>query len=165
MTTRKALKFLHTMGSIGLAGALATQLVLLAQLPEPSALAEYAALRNAVEAVSEWILLSSLGITLVSGLFSMAMTRAYQQAGWAWLKLALGVSMFEGTLITVQAPAQREAALVAEVLAGSADLGALGAELNAEWNCTWVVLTIAVVNVLVGVWRPKFIRRRDARRA
>jgi len=164
MTTRKALKFFHTMGSIGLAGALATQLVLLSQLPDPSALTEYAALRMAMEAVAEWILLPSLGITLVSGLLSMAMTRAYQQAGWAWLKLALGVSMFEGTLITVQGPAQREAALVTDVLAGAADISVLAANVSAERNSAWVVLFIAVANVLLGVWRPKFVRRPDARR-
>ena len=118
---RRTLKFLHTLGAIGLTGALAAQIVLLSRLPAPGSLAEYAALRGAMGALAEWILLPSLGITLVSGLLAMSMTHAFHNAGWAWLKLALGVSMFEGTLITVQGPAQKEAELSARALAGDLD--------------------------------------------
>ena len=158
---RRTLKFLHTLGAIGLTGALAAQIVLLSRLPAPGSLAEYAALRGAMGALAEWILLPSLGITLVSGLLAMSMTHAFHNAGWAWLKLALGVSMFEGTLITVQGPAQKEAELSARAVAGDLNPAQLGQAMQAEWNSVWIVLAIAVVNVLLGVWRPRFQRRRQ----
>lgn len=78
------------------------------------------------------------------------------------MKLLLGVSMFEGTLITVQGPAQKEAALSAQALAGEIDPSLLGQAMQAEWNSVWVVLAIAIVNVVLGVWRPRFQRRRAA---
>src|SRR6056297_801025 len=157
---RRTLKFLHTLGAIGLTGALAAQIVLLSQLPAPGSLPEYAALRGAMGTLAEWILLPSLGITLVSGLLSMSITPAFHNAGWAWLKLLLGVSMFEGTLITVQGPAQKEAQLSAQALAGDIDPALLGQAMQAEWNSVWVVLAIAIVNVVLGVWQPRFQRRR-----
>lgn len=159
---RRTLKFLHTLGAIGLTGALAAQIVLLSQLPAPESLSEYTVLRGAMGTLAEWILLPSLAITLVSGLLAMAMSPGFQNAGWAWMKLLLGVSMFEGTLITVQGPAQKEAALSAQALAGEIDPSLLGQAMQAEWNSVWVVLAIAIVNVVLGVWRPRFQRRRAA---
>lgn len=157
---RKTLKFLHTIGAIGLTGALAAQIVLLSQLPQPESLSEYTTMRIAMGTLAEWILLPSLAITLVSGLLSMAATPAFQNSGWAWMKLVLGVSMFEGTLITVQGPAQKEAELSAQAIAGEIDPALLGQAMTAEWNSIWVVLAIAIINVLLGVWRPRFQRRR-----
>ena len=159
---RRLLKFLHSLGAIGLTGALAAQIVLLSRLPAPQSLPEYTALRGAMGALAEWVLLPSLAITLVSGLLAMSMTHAFHNAGWAWAKLALGVSMFEGTLITVQGPAQKEAELSARALAGELDPALLGQAMQAEWGSVWVVLTIAVLNVVLGVWRPRFTRRRQA---
>lgn len=159
---RRTLKFLHTIGAIGLTGTLAAQIVLLSQLPAPSSLSEYAVLRGAMGALAEWVLLPSLAITLVSGLLAMSMTPAFHNMGWVWLKLALGISMFEGTLITVQGPAQKEAELSARALAGELDPAMLGQAMQAEWNSVWVVLAIAVINVVLGVWRPRFQRRSAA---
>lgn len=158
---RRLLKFLHTLGAIGLTGALGAQIVLLSRLPAPDSLSEYAVLRGAMGVLAEWILLPSLAVTLVSGLLAMAMNHAFHNAGWAWFKLALGVSMFEGTLITVQGPAQKEAELSARALAGELDPALLGQAMQAEWNSVWVVLAIAIANVFLGVWRPRFQRRRE----
>jgi hypothetical protein len=159
---RRALKLLHTVGAVGLCGALAAQIVLLAKLPSPASLPEYAALRAAMGALAEWLLLPSLALTLVSGLLAMAVTHAFHNAGWAWLKLASGVLVFEGTLITVQGPAQKEAALSAAALAGELEPALLGQAMQAEWNSVWVVLAIAVANIVLGVWRPRFQRARRA---
>ena len=55
-------------------------------------------------AVATWIFLPALALTLLSGLLAMALNRAYLNAGWAWVKLATGVLMFEGGLVYVQGP-------------------------------------------------------------
>lgn len=159
---RRLLKFLHTMGAIGMIGAMAALIVLLSFTPEPSSLAEYARMRMAMGGIAEWLLLPSLGLALVSGLWSMAFTPAFHNAGWVWVKLALGVLMFEGTLMAVQGPAQKEAALSASALAGELDPALLGAAMQAEWASLWVIIGVATANVVLGVWRPKFTRPKQA---
>ena len=66
---------------------------------------------------------------------------------------------FEGTLLTVQGPLQREAELTRQYLAGAAELDALAGSFGAVANCIVVLAAVAVVNVVLGVWRPRFSRR------
>jgi hypothetical protein len=113
--------------------------------------------------IAAWLLLPSLALVLVSGLWSMAITRAFHNAGWVLAKLALGVVMFKGVLLSVQGPVQTEAARSAQALAGELDPAVLGTVMHNEWAAVWVVLLIATANVVLGVWRPKFSRRRQAR--
>jgi hypothetical protein len=113
--------------------------------------------------IAERLLLPSLALVLVSGLWSMAITRAFHNAGWVMAKLALGVVMFKGALLSVQGPVQKEAALSARALAGELDTAALGTVMHSEWAAFWVVLLIATANVVLGVWRPKFSRRHKTR--
>ena len=120
---RRLLKFLHTMGSAGLLGAMASLVVMLSLAPAPSALAGYAAMRGAMGAVATWIFLPALAVTLMSGLLAMALNRAFLNAGWAWLKLATGVLMFEGGLVYVQGPMKQEAEQSARALAGLVEEG------------------------------------------
>ncbi|MGB5202462.1 MAG: hypothetical protein WBN68_19320 [Sedimenticolaceae bacterium] len=160
---RPLLKFLHTMGAIGMIGAMASLLILLTFTPEPSSLNEYARIRMAMGGIAEWLLLPSLGLALFSGLWSMGYTASFHNAGWVWAKLALGVVMFEGTLLAVQGPAQREAELSARALAGELDPAELGGAMAAEWGSLWVVLGVATANVVLGVWRPKFSRSAQRR--
>ncbi|WP_246689817.1 hypothetical protein, partial [Methylobacterium sp. WL116] len=114
---RRLLKFLHTMGAVGLMGALACLLVLLAFVPPPADRAGYALMRGAMGAVATWIFLPALALTLLAGLLAMAQ-RAFHRAAWAWAKLATGVLMFEGGLVYVQGPMRQEADLSAAALAG-----------------------------------------------
>ena len=155
---RKPLKFLHTLAAIGMIGALAAHIILLTLMPEPSSLAEYAALRQGIGAIARWLLLPSLGVVLVSGLLAMAFSGNYYNAGWAWLKLGLGVITFEGTLLTVQGPAIRAAEASARALDGSLDPAEIESMVRGEWGSLWVILAIAVVNVLLAIWRPRFTR-------
>jgi hypothetical protein len=157
---RKLLKFLHTLGGIGLTGALAVQLLMLQSMPETSDLIAYAAAREQMGVVATWLLFPSLALVLVSGLLSMAWTDAFHGAGWVWMKLALGVSVFEGTLIAVQGPAKREAARAAQALAGEFDPALLGATAMSEYKSTLVILGVAIANVVLAVWRPRFERSR-----
>ncbi|KGE04411.1 hypothetical protein [Pseudohaliea rubra] len=162
---RKTLKFLHTLGAIGYAGAAAALLVLHAQLPAPEDLERFAALRMAMGAVAQLILLPSIAVVLVSGLLAMAFNPAFHNAGWVWLKLIFGVLVFEGTLVSVQAPMERAALQAEAALAGDVPVAELLAPLGPEWGSLWVVLLLAVFNVVLGVWRPRSRGRPGTERA
>ena len=159
---RKFLKFLHTIGAIGFAGALAAQLIMLQNLPPADSLEAYASARQQIGLVAQWVLFPSLAAVLVSGLLSMAWTDAFHGAGWVWMKLALGVSVFEGTLVAIQGPARREAERAAQALAGEIDASTLAATISSEWKSTLIILAVAVANVVLAVWRPKFTRKASA---
>lgn len=156
---RKTLKFLHTMGSIGYCGALAGLLVLHTALPDPSDLERFATLRITMGRIAEWLLLPSIGVVTISGLLAMGATTAYLNAGWVWAKLASGILILEGTLVYVQAPMERAARQAQAALAGEIPWAELNAPLGSEWGSFWVLMTVGVVNVALGVWRPRFERR------
>ena len=155
---RRFLKFLHTIGAIGLMGAMAPLLVLLSFAPAPTALAGYASMRAAMGAIATWIFLPALALTLVAGLLAMAANHAYQNAGWAWVKLATGILVFEGGL-SVQGSMQEEAARSAKAVSGQIDAATLGGSLGAERTTLWVLLAVATANLVLGIWRPQLTRR------
>src|SRR5450755_2250643 len=78
---RRLMKFLHTMGAIGLMGAMACLLVLFSFVPSPTSLFEYASMRVAMGGIATLIFLPSLGLTLVAGLLAIPVNRAYHSAG------------------------------------------------------------------------------------
>ncbi len=153
---RRLLKFVHTMGGIGLLGSMVALLVMLNTLPVAQTdLAAYVQMRLTMDALAQWVLLPSLGITIVAGLLSMAAVPAYHGAGWVWAKLATGVLMFEGTLLGIQGPMEREALTARAVLAGEASMTELALSISAEIGSVWVLGAVAVANVALGVWRPR----------
>jgi hypothetical protein len=85
----------------------------------------------------------------------MAVNRAYHSAGWAWAKLLSGVLVFEWGFAAIQGPMQQEAELSARALAHEVDPASLGALMEAEWKSLWVMLALATVNVIFGIWRPR----------
>ena len=157
---RHLLKFLHTLGAIGLIGAMATLLILSRMAPPPDALEGYALIRGAMGVIATWIFFPSLGVTLIAGLLAIAYSRAYQNAGWAWLKAASGILLFESGFVGVLGPIQQEAEQSALALAGSADPATLGTSLHGEQGVLWVLLAVAIANVVLGVWRPRLARGR-----
>ncbi|CAN5183712.1 hypothetical protein BH11PSE4_BH11PSE4_26890 [soil metagenome] len=152
---RRLIKFLHSIGAIWMMGAMACLLVLLALLPEPTRLMDYASMRAAMAAIAGRILLPSL--TLVAGLLAMAATSAYRNAGWALIKLATGVLVFEAGFAGVVGPMQDEAERSAAALAGTdtAAMASLAQTLSAETGTSRVLMAIAALNVALGVWRPR----------
>jgi len=155
------MKFLHTIGAIGLMGAMACLLVLLSFTPAPTELSQYVMMRGAMSGIASWILLPSLALTLVAGLLAMAVNRGFQTAGWALVKLATGILIFEWGFAGIQGPMQEEAEASARALAGQADIAALATSLGAERGPLWVLLAIGTLNVVLGVWRPRFTKLRD----
>lgn len=158
---KRLLKFLHTIGAIGFVGAMACLLVLLSFTPAPASLPEYALMRGAMGAVAAYIFLPSLALTLVAGLLAMAINRGYHNAGWAWLKLATGILVFEWGFVAVQGSIQQEAELSARALAAEVSATTLASALDAERNSIWVLLAVGAANVVLGVWRPRLSRLPD----
>lgn len=152
---RRFLKFLHTMASAGFIGALATLILVHLALPEPTDLERFAALRQVQGTVATWLLLPSMVIVVASGLLSVAITPAFHDVGWVWVKLAFGILVLEGTLVFVQAPMERAAERARLALEGEVPVAALGQTLPNEWGPFWVIMGVAVLNVALGVWRPR----------
>jgi uncharacterized membrane protein len=156
---RTVLKVLHQLGAIGVMGALACCVVLVIVAPRES-LAEYAALRQGIAAITRWLLVPSLLLVLVSGLLAIAANRAYMDAGWAWIKALLGLVMFEGTLLTVQSSAARAAEIAAlAASSGHSDPAQLAPLLRTEWAGLWTMLVLSFANIVLAIWRPRIRRK------
>jgi hypothetical protein len=152
------LKLLHEIAAAGVAGSLAACIVLVATAPSPAdSLVAYAAVRGGIAAVVKWLLVPSLALLLISGLLAIAANRVYHDAGWAWIKALLGITMFEGTLLTVGGSARRAAELSALAASGG-DAAQLAAVLRTEWGGLWLILALSLANIVIAVWRPRFKR-------
>lgn len=155
---KRFMKFSHTIGAIGMMGALACLLALLWFAPPPSSPEGYAAARAGMGAVAKWVFMPSLGLTLISGLLAIAISQPFHNAGWAWLKAATGILLFESGFVGVLGPMEREAARSAKIVAGET-VTALGPALSSERNVLLVLFLLSVANVVLGVWRPRLAWR------
>jgi len=158
MIYRKSLKILHEVGAVGVLGALASCIVLLYTAPRQS-MAEYAAVSHGIAAITQWLLVPSLAITLISGLLSIAATEAYINAGWPWYKAITGISMFEGSLLTISGSSRQAADLAAMAAAGHGDPATLEQLLRTEWGGLWIITVVSIANIVIAVWRPRPARR------
>ena len=152
---RRSLKALHEIAGIGIGGGLAVCLVINGMSTSLSA-ADFIVARQIVAAVARLVLMPSLTVVLVSGLLSIAATPGFHNAGWAWLKLLSGLSVFEATLVTVGASRDQ-----AELAATAADPALLASMLHSERNTLWLLIGLCVVNVVLAVWRPKLTNLRS----
>jgi len=153
----RLIKILHEIGAAGVMGAFAACLVLVMRGPAQPLVA-YAAVRQSIAAISQWLLLPSLALVLISGLLSIAVNRAFHNAAWAWIKALLGISVFEGTLVTINASARRAAELATLAANGHADAAQLAQVLRTERGGLWLLLALSLVNIVLAVWRPRLYR-------
>jgi hypothetical protein len=154
---RQAIKFLHTLSSCGLIGALVAYMLVLWKAPQES-VAQYADLRDIISLIARYILVPSLGISLVSGLLSMMVHKPYQERRWAWAKAFLGLAMFESTLAITQAKAIDAAEFAAQIAKDEnveAAQKLLAEALQSEWNVLFAILAISAAQTALGIWRPK----------
>lgn len=147
-------KVVHDVASIGFGGGLAACL-LINGLADPASPAAFAVARQLFAAIANALLVPSMAVVVVSGLLALAATRAYLDAGWAWLKALLGITVFEATLMVVGS-GSRHAELLA---ATTADPAAVQALLRSERYTLWLLLALCVVNVVLAVWRPRLLWR------
>lgn len=159
---RKTLKILHTIAACGLIGGLAGHMVLLI-VAHPQTPRAYSALREAIAAISDYVLLPSLAIALVTGLLSMAVHKPFIDKGWVLLKAAMGILMFKGVLTVIAAQADHAAAVAERVANGEAGADMLARAIAYEWAALWTVMALSVANVVLGVWRPRLSRRPAAK--
>ena len=146
---RLGAKALHEIASIGFGGALATCLVINLVANRASS-EQFAAARKVFAAIAQYVLFPSMGIFVVSGLIYLAATRSYANAGWAWVKALLGLSVFEATLLIVGSGRQQ-----AELAAAAANATLLDSPLRSERNTLWLLIAVSVANVVLAVWRPR----------
>ena len=151
---RKTMKILHTLAAAGLLGGLSVYMLLLVAAPQDTP-AAYADLRVSVAAISNYVLLPSLAIALLSGLASMVVHDPYLHKGWVWLKAALGILMFKGILTIVGAKADYALTVAERIAAGELPAEVLEQAVAYEWATLVVMLALSVANVVLGVWRPR----------
>lgn len=158
---RKLIKILHEIGAIGVVGSFAACIVLAAKAPALPLIA-YAAARQQIALITQCLLVPSLALVLISGLLAIAANKACMDAGWAWLKALLGVSMFEGTLVAIAGSARHAAELSALAASGHPDPVQLASVLRTERGSLWLLLALALANIVIAVWRPRLVRNTGA---
>jgi hypothetical protein len=79
-------------------GATASLLALMSFSPPSTSLAGYALMRGAMAEIATWIFFPSFSLTLIAGLLAIAVNPAYHNAGWAWVKLTMGILVFSASL-------------------------------------------------------------------
>jgi hypothetical protein len=144
------------MGAIGLMGAMASLVVVMSFGPAPTSLVRHAAVMGAMAQIATWVFMPSLALTLIAGLLAIAVTPGFHDAGWVWAKAATGILIFEGGLLYVLGPIQAAAKTSADALGGHLDPAIVARTFGAERNTLWVLLAVALANVVLGVWRPRF---------
>ena len=139
-------------------GALAAHAILLSAALPAESFESYAVTRSGVAILAKWLLMPSLLAVLVAGLLAMAFNKAYHNAGWVWAKAGLGIVVFEGSLVAIQGPAVRAAERAQKALQGEVPMPPLDRLLDNELGAVWVMLAIGVANIVLAIWRPRFIR-------
>jgi uncharacterized membrane protein len=145
IASRRALKFLHTLGAAGFMGGMGALLVVV--LVAPGSI-------GAMAKIAAWIIAPSMILTVVSGLLAMAANPAFYDAGWVWVKLASGILVLEGG-VHLLGPIQEEAKR------GAGDPAGLATLLRSESGTLWVLLAVSAANVALGIWRPRFMKDLD----
>jgi hypothetical protein len=159
---RHPLKFIHTVATATLVGALALQLLMAWRYTPGLAGGDALAIsaRQVMADVSRWVLVPSLAVVVVSGLLLMGLNKTFSSAGWVWIKAMIGLLLIKG-VISINDPAARDiAALVGPgSIAANADaLAELARLTRMEWLGGWLALLLAIAAIGVGVWRPRFSR-------
>ncbi|MEL7029329.1 MAG: DUF2269 family protein [Pseudomonadota bacterium] len=163
---RKIVKIIHTLAACGLIGGLGCYMIVLVSAPQDT-LEDYADLRQTIAALSNLVLLPSLGAALISGLISMVVHRPFIDMGWVWIKALLGILTFEGVLAIIGAKAGQAAKVSAKIVDGELPPEAIDRLVATEWLSLWVIAAISVAQVVLGIWRPRLVRppQRSASRA
>ncbi|MBY0566341.1 MAG: hypothetical protein K2P70_03470 [Hyphomonadaceae bacterium] len=152
---RRLLKFLHSVAGSGLLGGAAALAVVLMLTPASIGDAGYASLMIGMSKLAAWVIGPSVVLTVVSGLLAMLVHPPFQDAGWVWVKAATGILVLLAGLHII-GPLQEAATRAERGLQIAADAAQTARGFEAEIGTAWVLLRVSVVNIALGVWRPKF---------
>ena len=117
-------------------------------------------MRGAMGAIATWIFFPSLGLTLIAGLLAIGLNRGFHEAGWAWLKAATGILVFESGFVGVLGPdagggrAQRAGARGPARPGDARRIARAGAQ-----HPVGAARRSRRLNVVLGIWRPRLTRR------
>ena len=160
ITTRKILKFGHTLTGMAFLGAIVVLWVFHEHLAAPTdSLDIYSAQRQVMERIATLVMMPSLMLSLLFGIASMTMVQSFHGAPWAWGKLFTTVLMLEGSLLGIQSPVKKEAALAVSALSDESLIAGLALQAEAEQLSLILIGLVAIANVALGVWRPRFQSR------
>lgn len=159
---KRLIKIFHSLAGIGFAGGLAAYMLVLSTAPEINATSDYAALRTALDAIASWMIMPSMLLVVTSGLLAMALHYPFHDAPWVWFKAATGLLIFEASLMSIDAPAERAAVAAARAVNGEIDTATLAGLVSDEWKAMWALLVLAAVNVILAIWRPRIQLGRNA---
>jgi uncharacterized membrane protein len=148
---RRLLKFLHSVGAAGLTGAAGALIIVLMLAPASAGGPGCAQTVVAMSKIAGWIIGPSILLTVATGLLAMVANPVFQDLGWVWAKAATGILVLLGGLHVI-GPLQEEAKRVAS----GADTGSTALLVDGEIGTLWVLLAVAVANIALGVWRPRF---------
>ncbi len=135
-------------------GAMAALAVGVGLSPTSIGASGYVVLIEAMAKIAAWVILPSMALTVVAGLLAIAMNPAFHDAGWAWVKAATGIVVFEGAFQVV-GPIQDEAAREGQALVGSLDPASVARLFASERGALWLLIAVSAVNIALGVWRPR----------
>ncbi len=153
------MKLLHVVGAVGIAGGLAAFMLILTHGPAPDAIDAYATVRRSAAIVSSWIIVPGMGLTLISGLLALAVHRPFRRARWVWVKTASGLAIVALIVASVDVTARSAADLAARAASGNIAIADLRAAIQDPWLAWWLLLALAVVNIIMAVWRPRLGQR------
>lgn len=154
---KHGVKFLHTLSSCGLIGALLGHMLILWHAPQAT-VEQYATLRETISQIARFILVPSLGVSLVSGLIALLVHQHYQSRRWVWVKAVMGFLMFESTLAVTQSKAVAAADFASRIARGEnvAETQRLLAEaIQSEWTVLYALMALSLAQMALGIWRPK----------
>ena len=134
---RRAMKLLHTIGSCGLVGGLLASIVLLVAPAQNTRTVDLDVI--AMADLSRYLIFPSLAVVLLTGLLAMVVHRPFQEMRWVWVKVLLGVTVFEAALGVIARASDKS---------GLADTSAAIYEICA-------LLLLALANILLAIWRPR----------
>jgi uncharacterized membrane protein len=150
----RLLKLLHYGALIGFIGGLAAALLLAAFAADAPPTA-HAALRMAIAHLGAELVVPALVLLVVSGLLLVVARPHLIGARWIWAKAVLTLALGGVTLVVVMPALQRAAAVAAQAAIDAAPPGDAAHLFAAEaWGGT-AVLLLALVAVILAVWRPR----------
>lgn len=153
---RKALKFAHTVASMALVAGLLFLLFGWHAIDDSSDARALYLYYSQSAVAARWLILPGMISMILSGMLSMMVGTGFYNAGWVWAKLALGLSVFEGTLLTIQGPAQKAGAIAAQYGRQEVDASALLSINGPNELAIFAVLSICLIATGIGIWRPRF---------